>query len=240
MRARSRRLGLTLAVLLLAATPAAAQTTATVTGRLTDEATSAPLPTGGGVGYWVRVGGMNGQSYTASTNSSGQYTIAWIVADSQGAAAGIGSRYFSVANSADAQGQAVAGVQAGCRTAALDEMPAASSPAIAGRSSGEVRRLRLRDDGSHRIALAPLQLLELTLEDVGDGDCRSTWAGYLVEDDALGKLPVGASIDRSGVFYWQPGPGFQGTFDFIFVRTACDGSKQRLRVRVAINENARK
>ena len=40
--------------------------------------------------------------------AEGQHTIAWVVVDSQGAANGIGSRYFSVANSADAQAGLVA------------------------------------------------------------------------------------------------------------------------------------
>ena len=41
--------------------------------------------------------------------AEGQHTIAWVVTDSQGAANGIGSRYFSVANSADAQALALTG-----------------------------------------------------------------------------------------------------------------------------------
>ena len=40
--------------------------------------------------------------------AEGQHTIAWVVTDSLGEANGIGSRYFSVANSADAQALALA------------------------------------------------------------------------------------------------------------------------------------
>ena len=53
---------------------------------------------GGPVGYRV---------LDTTALAEGQHTIAWVVTDSQGAANGIGSRYFSVANSADAQAQAV-------------------------------------------------------------------------------------------------------------------------------------
>ena len=55
---------------------------------------------GGPVGYRV---------LDTTALAEGQHTIAWVVTDSQGAANGIGSRYFSVANSADAQALALAG-----------------------------------------------------------------------------------------------------------------------------------
>jgi hypothetical protein len=167
--------------------------------------------------------------------AEGQHTIAWIVADSQGAAAGIGSRYFSVANAVDSQPQAVvAGVESGRHPASLAETAAAAAPVRAERASGELRRVVSRDDGSHRIALRALEPLELQLEEPGNQECRATWAGYSVDGDALGNLPVGASIDQTGTFYWQPGPGFVGSYDLIFVRTGCDGGKQRLPVTVVI------
>ena len=52
--------------------------------------------------------------------------------------------------------------------------------------------------------------------------------------DKLVDLPVGAAIDPAGTFYWQPGPGFIGRFELLFVRTGCDGSKERLSVSVTI------
>jgi hypothetical protein len=182
---------------------------------------------GGAVGYRV---------LDTTALAEGQHTIAWIVADSQGAAAGIGSRYFSVANSADAQEALVAaGVDAGRRTASLADAVPASSPLVAQRAAG-ARRVRVRDDGSHRVTLAALERLELQLEEAKDGECRATWAGYLVDDDTLTKLPAGSTIDPAGTFYWQPGPGFAGTFEFVFVRTACDGSRQRLAVEVSLRQ----
>ena len=55
---------------------------------------------GGPVGYRV---------LDTTALAEGQHTMAWVVTDSQGAANGIGSRYFSVANSADAQALALTG-----------------------------------------------------------------------------------------------------------------------------------
>jgi hypothetical protein len=34
--------------------------------------------------------------------------------------------------------------------------------------------------------------------------------------EGLRPLPIGARLDDSGVFTWQPGPGFVGAYDFTF------------------------
>ena len=206
---------------------------------------------GGPVGYRV---------LDTTALAEGQHTIAWVVVDSQGAANGIGSRYFSVANSADAQAQGVSG--AGATTNAAESPaaePTASAPAIAvvagpdhGRRAASLavaseideavvaqrgdepaRRLRPSDEGKRAVTLRALERLELTLSETV-ASCAGTWAGYLVDGDRLSELPVGAAINPAGTVYWQPGPGFIGTFELLFVRTACDGSKQRLPVTVTI------
>jgi hypothetical protein len=153
--------------------------------------------------------------YTLDTTAleEGQHTIAWIVYDNLGAGTGIGSRYFTVANSADAGPTASAGVEGGRRIESLASAAAADEP--------------------RTLALRPLERLELPLEPSSEG-CAATWAGYLVDKKRLEKLPVGSSIDPTGTFYWQPGPGFKGTFDLVFVRTGCDGTKSQLPVAVTI------
>jgi hypothetical protein len=173
---------------------------------------------GGPVGYKV---------IDTTALAEGQHTIAWIVYDNLGAGAGIGSRYFNVANSADAQpsgeGNVQGGVESGVRTETLVSMPM-------------IDEVRLKPDttGERVITLRPLERLELSLETPIEGACPATWAGYSIDKETLGKLPVGAAIDPAGTFFWQPGPGFVGTFELLFVRTACDGTKERLPIRVMI------
>ena len=127
---------------------------------------------GGPVGYRV---------LDTTALAEGQHTIAWVVADSQGAANGIGSRYFSVANSADAQAQAsvtgarrrrgvLPSAESATVRAVVDRGRARSRPrpprresgrggagvgvAVAGaRGDGVVRRLRARDGASARVTL---------------------------------------------------------------------------------------
>jgi hypothetical protein len=165
--------------------------------------------------------------------AEGQHTFAWIVYDNLEAGAGIGSRYFNVTNSADAQpaDQGTAqggGAEGGRRTESLASMPMT------------IDDVRLKPDATDEsvITLGPLERLELPLETSSANDaCAATWAGYSIENKTLGKLPVGATIDPSGTFYWQPGPGFHGTFELMFVRTACDGSKSRTPLTVTIRSH---
>jgi hypothetical protein len=66
------------------------------------------------------------------------------------------------------------------------------------------------------------------------GECQATYAGYLVANGELRPLPTGSSLDPGGTFYWQPGPGYFGSYRLVFVRTSCDGSQARIPVSVLI------
>jgi hypothetical protein len=44
---------------------------------------------------------------------------------------------------------------------------------------------------------------------------------YLVVGDEWRSLPIGSTFDAErSIFYWQPGPGFLGDYDFVFIRSA--------------------
>jgi hypothetical protein len=61
--------------------------------------------------------------------------------------------------------------------------------------------------------------------------------GYLVVDGQLRELPVGSSFDPvRGAFYWQPGLGYVGNYDLLFVKTNADGGRERIPVRVAVQD----
>ena len=62
----------------------------------------------------------------------------------------------------------------------------------------------------------------------------STYTGFLVIDNHLRSLPIGSTLDtRNGVFSWQPGPGFYGTYEFVFIK-ANGIARRKVRVRVKI------
>jgi hypothetical protein len=71
--------------------------------------------------------------------------------------------------------------------------------------------------GGRRLVLAKAaDRLELRLPATAHA---GAWSAYRVEAGRLAALPVGSAFDeQSGRFYWQPGPGFHGAYDLVFVR----------------------
>ena len=61
------------------------------------------------------------------------------------------------------------------------------------------------------------------------------YQGFLIVNGELRPLPPGSALDATqGIFTWQPGAGFIGTYRLVFVRTLSDGSKTKVPVRVNI------
>jgi hypothetical protein len=173
--------------------------------------------------------------------SEGLHTIAWVVTDDAGQATGIGSRYFTVQNSAWAPS-----LKLGSRVtppgfmrsevAAADattSVPARIDGIDMGRRTASLASLPLGDDGARVVTLRPVQRLELALPASAE-TCASTYEGYLSANGELRALPVGSSLDPRGTFYWQPGPAFSGTYHLLFVRTSCDGTRERIPVAVSV------
>ena len=84
------------------------------------------------------------------------------------------------------------------------------------------------------MTLQALERVELTLGDASAGVRRDVGRVSVDERDARRSAGRRRRSIRPGTFYWQPGPGFIGTFELLFVRTACDGSKEHLPVTVRI------
>jgi hypothetical protein len=182
---------------------------------------------GGAVGYRV---------LDTTTLDEGLHTIAWTVADNLGAAAGIGSRYFTVSNSAPGTASFAAGVSAGmrARVGRAVQVPARVDGVDIGRYVASLDLLPLGDGGARLVTLAPLGRIELTLEREPSRGCGATWSGYHVVEGQTRTLPSGSALDPKGTFYWQPGPAFIGAYDLVFVRTACDGYQERIPLQVTI------
>jgi hypothetical protein len=87
--------------------------------------------------------------------------------------------------------------------------------------------------GERRVRAAERDRVEIRLN--GSPSRGDEYAGYLVVDGQLRALPVGSSFDPDrGVFYWQPGLGYVGDYDFLFVRTRPDGTRERIPVAVTL------
>jgi hypothetical protein len=61
------------------------------------------------------------------------------------------------------------------------------------------------------------------------------WVAYLVAAGELRPLPVGSSFDRlRGVFYWQPGPGFIGRYEFVFIKMEGPAALEKIALAIDI------
>jgi hypothetical protein len=63
----------------------------------------------------------------------------------------------------------------------------------------------------------------------------STTYGYMMLGKQRLLLPVGSTLDNTtGIFSWQPGPGFFGLYRFVFVEKSNSGKVTRKFVNVVI------
>jgi hypothetical protein len=143
----------------------------------------------------------------------------------------MGSRFFWVFNGSSGAGAA----------APLSFLAGSSTDLPTDLLSPVYLRRGFRDSGSHEVvspderglrtvAIEELGRLVIALDSpealpsaLGKRAVRTSgksgrWAGYLVVGNELRPLPIGSTLDaQSGIFYWQPSPGFLGTYSFIFV-----------------------
>jgi hypothetical protein len=206
--------------------------------------------TNGAVGFYV---------IDTTTLANGVHTIAWGVTDAAGHSEGIGSRFFTVLNGSSSSVMTTPGlVQGSNGTEAVTRYqadagsetgkPAESLAAIA---ASEVPSYAQRGFAMN----APLEILEtntagsptLTIEEVGvvratvgaPVDDGGSYEGYFVKGDRLDSLPAGAFLDaKTGEFFWQPGVGFVGTYEFVFIRKA-NGTRERIPLSVVIEPRGR-
>lgn len=204
-----------------------------------------------------------------TTLANGVHTIAWVVTDDQGRADGVGSRFFTVANSGVASAvRAVRPAAVTDQTASItlvappllasvrtdvrsdtqhpdyrliDEINAAplSRSTIEGRRGynfdAPLRPFAFDPNGRHIVHGEELDRVELRLTagGMGRGD---RYTGYMRVGNGIASLPIGSTLeDEAGVFSWQAGVGFAGSYDLVFVRWAGDGAVTRQEVRIILH-----
>ena len=188
-----------------------------------------------GINTALGVYGLNTTGY-----ANGLHTIAWVVTDNGGVTSGIGSRFFSVFNAGAAQADATMrpiGPDLGRRVSDLSDRT--SSDPILMRAGFNLRRptdaVPVGFSGRRYVRAMERDRVEIRLARSGGAARDGEYAGYLLMNGQLRELPKGSSFDPDrGAFYWQPGLGYIGDYDFLFVRTLADGSRERIPVRVTL------
>ena len=147
-----------------------------------------------------------------TTLANGVHTISWNVFDNAGRGDGIGSRYFTVANTGAVAAPAV-----------IDEPVAASTndPITARVGFRPLEALPRASDGSYLVDMEELDTVELR---IGASE------GHLLAAGERRSLPIASTL-RGGVFYWQAGPGFLGEYELVFERSGA----APVRVRVVVH-----
>jgi len=169
-----------------------------------DIATSFPayVNSNGAVGYFY---------LDTTTLTNGVHNIGWLVYDNAGRGDGIGSRFFTVANSGS-------GAAAAMKVTASARAPEAVKLRRGYELHREPEPLAPDRDGTLSVELEELGRIELQV---------GATAGYLVLNGERRPLPIGSSL-KAGVFYWQLGPGFLGDFDLVFLRNESGGSAHEI------------
>jgi hypothetical protein len=181
--------------------------------------------------------------YTFSTGglANGQHTIAWSVTDNMGGAAGVGSRYFTVSKTGPVTASPTSAVHVALDNAAA--LAPLESATIVGRrgfaADAPLRRFRPDAGGLVTVHAEEIDRIELHLADAQSNASRSSYSGYLRAGAELLPLPIGSSLDAStGELTWQPGVGFVGTYDFVFVRSTDGHAVSRQDVRIVLHPKA--
>ncbi|MCP4220758.1 MAG: BACON domain-containing protein, partial [bacterium] len=169
------------------------------------------------------------------------HQIYWIAEDDAGNADGIGSRYFTVNNTGTSDNRQ-ARTSAVLTARQMEDIPTdlfATIMVEKGYRKSEAVPVAADQQGVVRLKLKELQRVVCHLscpmiEEAPNSTARrQRYTGYLQIGDQLRPLPIGSTLDR-GIFYWQPGHGFIGTYHFVFIMENPDGGTSRKNIVVEI------
>jgi hypothetical protein len=186
--------------------------------------------------------------FDTTTYANGVHTIYWTAADDAGNSDGIGSRYFSIQNTTSGRGNPLwlpAPLPNLVRTPTPGGMHDISIIPLDDSSPVMVKRgydphaapieCYPDDNGIITVEITELERIEIRLVPV-----EAAWGPRLAPlyspplYPAM-PLPIGSTFDaQRGIFYWQPGPGFVGSYPFVFIIEK-NGQKQRMEIHIHIH-----
>ena len=162
---------------------------------------------------------------------NGVHTIQWTATDNAGNTDGIGSRYFTIENSGASSQQSLVISYWSLGDKRLSAIPVNyHEPVIMKKGCGEnfiSKEIYPDSNGIITVEISELGRVEIDFGFPG-------LMGFQVIGDQLKPLPIGSFIDsEKGIFYWQPGVGFNGIYEFVFIETGrIERRKVSLRVKI--------
>ena len=213
-------------------------------------------------GYANSNGAIGHFSLDTTAYENGVHTIFWTAEDNAGNVDGIGSRYFVIQNFAGSMGHGAWSKAHGAWSmghGVLKEIPVDYSGSVGIRKGYgkdvEPQAIYPKDNGIINIEIKELERIELHLDDnnystqvevefkVEEKGLKNSkfiiqnskfYSGYQVIGSQFRPLPVGSTFDtKRGIFYWQPGVGFNGDYEFVFIK-AEGNDRRKIRIKVKI------
>jgi hypothetical protein len=176
--------------------------------------------------------GASGRFYLDTTAyENGVHTIQWTATDDAGNTDGIGSRFFTIQNT-NHSSQTAAQKMTTLSNIFVDDSYLYDEPVEikkGWRKNTGVHEVYPDDNGMITTKINELERVEIHLRENREpqrGPGRETpekslskWTGYQVIGNQIKALPIGSNLDaETGVFCWQPAPGFLGRFHLVFVK----------------------
>lgn len=189
-------------------------------------------------GYFPGYANSNGASgfFILDTTpfDDGVHTIQWTAMDNAGNTDGIGSRFFTIQNSGtnrDNQqyfSRSTAYSHLFHQASDLDGVRVKNTNAAdvkIGFPAHNQEKIQVRKDsrGITQVTVPPLGNVVIHLEpgfvSKEQSKNSSITLGYLKHGNLLRPLPIGSTLDsENAIFYWHPGPGFLGRYEFVFLK----------------------
>jgi len=172
-------------------------------------------------GYANSNGAAGNFTLDTTAYENGIHTIQWTAKDNAGNIDGIGSRYFTIENigSSSAQNTAAAASLRIPHPEFLHQLPDTRADTLEGikvkrgfNQNLEPEEVYPDDNGNITIKIEELERVVIQV-----GEMPGLYSGYQLAGEELKPLPPGSTFDAGrGVFYWGPGPGFVGNYEFVF------------------------
>jgi hypothetical protein len=186
-------------------------------------------------GYANSNGAIGKFILNTTTYENGVHTIQWVATDNKGNSDGIGSRYFTIQNtdsSSDLSKVTATGIHSSHPRYInqLSYTPVDKFEAVKVKKGynlyTQTEEVLPDDIGNISFEIEELERVVLNVSEL-----PGLYSGYQLVGEELRPLPPGATLDvANGVFYWSPGPGFFGNYEFVFF----DRLNNRIK-RVSIN-----
>jgi hypothetical protein len=193
-------------------------------------------------GYANANGSWGYLDFDTTAYANGVHTIAWAVTDNAGNTDGVGSRYFSIQNIEGVSRSSAQGTAGIATTPGYQGQPGFTpTKGIPGHDFGfiEVKRgynqerkpqkILPNKTGTAVLEVNELERIEIQLN-------KNISHGYLVVGNEFRSLPIGSTlVPGKGIFYWQPGAGFLGNYELVFIGKQENGKPFMKRIDLKIN-----